>query len=136
MKLRNGLIGLLVAVVTATGAACGADQATLPLEQETPMPSFEYSWSGCTAWSCASGQCPREPAIWGACCIEQDPNNTEVSRPSCENPEGPYVYCDAHPERCESGSYFNLVPEECYATHIGNDPITPWLHPECYAGEA
>ncbi len=148
MKLRNGLIGLLVAAVAAASVGCGAEQSTLPPDQETPMPTFQYSWTGCTAWSCESGQCPRNPAIWGACCTAQNTNDPEISRPSCTNPAGPYVYCEAHPERCSNGTSFpgGSIPSACYGEEIWTVElgwhwsltiedvvINPYDHPQCFA---
>jgi hypothetical protein len=115
MGIRADLVGL---VLVGVMAACGSGNPTLPGEGETAMPNFdEYSWSGCTAWSCESGQCPvHDPAVWGACCTEADPYGTPQSRPSCS---GPAPYCVTYPARCSGAGLGPLTPPVyCYAADV------------------
>lgn len=139
-------ISLLAAVGIVV--AC-ASEPTLPGEQEAPMPSFEYGFTGCIAWSCESGECVYDPATWGACCLETNGTGTGgLARPSC----GQMGYCARYPSRCAGLGQIPSagVPQFCYyatadsacadTSYVGNSsypnrcgPGSSWDEfPECH----
>jgi hypothetical protein len=81
------------------------------------MPSFAYSFVGCLSWSCSSGQCQNDPAVWGACCtyVSPDPEEPGYERPSCGGPS----YCDQYPARCagDLGPDPGLAADWCFHAH-------------------
>lgn len=113
--------------LAALAIGCQGDLGTGTEPAETPVPVFAYSWSGCAAWSCQSGQCVNDPAIWGACCTQTTPDGLGgLARPSCS---GPAPYCTTYPQRCLGFGGASFPPSWCYGgdspdalCHAGADP--------------
>src|SRR5690606_26329777 len=106
----------------AVGACFGADRGlTGPgaPEMEAPMPSFAYAFTGCLAWSCTTGNCPNDPLVWGACCLEVDPDPEApgIPRPSCNGTS----YCEQYPDRCngDTGPAPGLAAPYCFNMQVG-----------------
>ncbi len=77
----------------------GCSDEVLTIATRVPIPSFADAVNACAAFSCQSGQCSWNPAVYGACCTQPaDENNPAVSKPSCG--ENTSQYCYAYPERC------------------------------------
>ncbi len=110
-----GLGAIAVVVVACTNAAADDLTGSTP---EVPIPHFQYSFVGCLAWSCASGQCQNDPAVWGACCtdVSEDPEEQGYERPSCGGPS----YCDQYPSRCEGdiGPDPGLAADFCFHANV------------------
>ncbi len=91
--------GWACAVTFMALVGCSAEVPTLATR--VPIPSFADAVNACAAFSCQSGQCSWNPAVYGACCTQPaDENNPAVSKPSCG--ENTSQYCYAYPERCVS----------------------------------
>lgn len=81
-RLRYLLAGLSAMLVASIAVACSdASNATRP---PIPPANFAENHDACIWWSCAWGDCGRDPAIYGACCMEQGAPGEGVPRPSCQ----------------------------------------------------
>lgn len=111
--LSTGAAGL---VLVACADAAANNLTGTP---EVPIPRFAYSFVGCLSWSCASGQCQNDPAVWGACCLDvsPDPEEPGYERPSCSGPS----YCDQYPARCggDLGPAPGLAASYCFHANVG-----------------
>ena len=87
-KVGAATIGTLV-LAFAIGCVDG-QSATEPTEGHPAMPWFTESNSNCAVWSCSSGDCAQDPAIYGACCTTiTDPGETGAPKPAnCNAPPG------------------------------------------------
>jgi len=114
------LFGVGMAAVLAAACADAAADALTGSTPEVPIPHFQYSFVGCLSWSCESGQCQNDPAVWGACCtdVSEDPEEEGYARPSCE---GPPSYCEQYPSRCSGdlGPNPGLAASYCFLANIG-----------------
>lgn len=131
MKNRRGWGGLasVIALVLALNA-CQATDGPADLTSATPIPSFTKSEDNCAVWSCSSGQCSRDPAIYGPCCVQV----TEGSEPgvpkgscggspypqqgSCGPSNGHEIYgagcyCDAEYSCCYWQNPTSIPFEQC-----------------------
>ena len=73
----------MLATATMTSACSDAT----PTSPETPIPAFAVAQ--CAEWSCAIEDCPNDPAIYGACCIQAaDASHPATEKPSCQAPPG------------------------------------------------
>ena len=90
MRSTSKVIGLLAGVSVALLAACSGTEATAPTEEHPAIPFLTESNSNCAVWSCSSGQCAQDPAIYGACCTTiTDPGETGAPKPAnCDAPPG------------------------------------------------
>lgn len=87
---KKVLVGTFFGAALALVAACAGDGPTAPDESHPAIPQLAYSFDNCAVWSCSSGQCERDPAVWGACCLATaDEPGTAQPRPSCEAPPLP-----------------------------------------------
>lgn len=127
MRKVLGWVTVLAIVVIAACARPVAEGLTGSDEVRVPMPSFAYSFVGCLSWSCSSGQCQNDPAVWGACCtyVSPDPEEPGYERPSCGGPS----YCDQYPARCagDLGPDPGLAASYCFHANVGHrndDPDT------------
>lgn len=78
-----------VLALSALGCGAGTD-ATGPTEGHPAIPFLTESNSNCAVWSCSSGDCAQDPAIYGACCTTiTGPGETGAPKPAnCNAPPG------------------------------------------------
>ena len=105
-RIRTAVAAILV--LSALGCGPGTD-TTGPTEEHPAIPFLTESNSNCAVWSCSSGQCAQDPAIYGACCTTiTDPGETGAPKPAnCDAPPGgtpswcmvgsPRLSCINHP---------------------------------------
>lgn len=138
------------ALAFATGCA-GGDATGPNANSRAAIPVFKVQ-GACQEWSCVSGTCGDDTAIYGACCISVNEYASPVPKPSCSSPETT-IYCQTYPKRCTAGggSTDSLVPSYCYyasptdicAAKNGVSVTDPscagsmlYDYPECYPGGA
>lgn len=118
LPLRTVVIGGVFVLILS---ACGDSRS--PAAPETAIPAVvPLAISACAEWSCESGDCREDPAVYGACCIlAADPGQPAAPRPSCGSPS----YCQLYPSRCVSGSdtnHYYAPPAYCYNAYSTRDP--------------